>query len=654
MDIKIDLSTGDIDVKDFVGPRLFTLSENLNAIGQRILIRLRTFAGEWFLDQNEGIPYFQRILGQQNPQALETMRVLLRNKVASTEGVLSVESFDVSFTGDERLATVSFKARTTAGTVNFTNENIHVNSEDGAGLSSLLSNLVVSLGSLSPSFNSGIDAYTDAVNGGAAEIVLTPTAVTPASIITVNGTPVISGNSIAVPLSTWGSNVATIVVTGGVNVSTYTLTINKSTAGATRILNPSPSNSDNFGRSVACYGDTVVVGVPFEDSNTSTINSTPNELAADKGAVYVFRRTAGVWAVEAYLKSSNVGTNFGASVAIYGDTIVVGSPSDINGSAYVFTRSGTTWTQQQRIAASNGEAGDNFGASVSIWGDSIIVGAYSEASNATGVGGNQSDNSLGSCGAAYVFTRSAGVWSQQAYLKAMTASASLFFGYAVAIHENTVVVGAFGADINLADSGAVYVYFRTGSTWAHQQTLLGGVQTASDLSAISVAIYGDTIVFGSRFEDSSTSGVNSTPNESSSGAGAAWVFVRSAGVWSQQAYLKASNPEPDDNFGDAVAIWGDTIVVGAPNEDSNAINVNGNQANNSNVGAGAAYVFTRNGTTWSQAAYLKSTTGAASSSFGGNTSYFNNPKGNGVAVCTDAIVVGAFNETSAQGAAYIF
>ncbi|QOJ04896.1 MAG: FG-GAP repeat protein [Planctomycetia bacterium] len=194
--------------------------------------------------------------------------------------------------------------------------------------------------------------------------------------------------------------------------------------------------------------------------------------------------------------------------------------------------------QQAYLKASNTGANDQFGQSVAVSGDTVVVGAYREDSSATGVNGNQADNSAADSGAAYVFVRSGGVWSQQAYLKASNTGADDRFGNSVSVSGGTVVVGAYQ-------------------------------------------------------EDSSATGVNGNgADNSASNSGAAYVFVRSSGVWSQQAYLKASNTGATDQFGYSVAVSGDNVVVGAPGEDSSATGVNGNGANNSAADSGAAYVFT--------------------------------------------------------------
>ena len=432
-----------------------------------------------------------------------------------------------------------------------------------------------------------------------------------------------------------------------------------------------PSNTKQsilFGRAVAISGDTVVVGGHGEPSNATGVNGDQSDNSANfAGAAYVFVRNGAGWSQQAYLKASNTGAQdqFGLFVAISGDTIVVGAPAEdssatgINGdgsnnsasgsgAAYVFVRSGTTWSQQAYLKASNTEAGDSFGWSVGISGDTVVVGALSEDSNATGVNGNPTDNSATNAGAAYVFVRNGTTWSQQAYLKASNTGAGDRFGQSVAISGDTLVIGAYGEasnatgingnqnDDSAPQSGAAYVFVRSGTIWSQQAYLKASNTGAGDQFGYSAAISGDTVVIGADFEDSNATGINGNQNDNStSSAGAAYVFVRSGTVWTQQAYLKASNTDAGDVFGYAVAISGDTIVVSAALEASNATGVNGDQSNNSVPLAGAAYVFMRSGTIWSQQAYLKASNPGPDDDFGES-----------VGISGDTVVVGALAEDS--------
>ena len=428
---------------------------------------------------------------------------------------------------------------------------------------------------------------------------------------------------------------------------------------------------DFFGRAVAISSETVVIGARYEGSGARSINGDEaDDSVPEVGAAYVFVRNGAVWSQQAYLKASNGarGNGFGASVAIAGGTVVVGARGESSastgvngdqednraigsGSVYVFVRSGTAWSQQAYLKASNTSESSRFGVAVAVSGETVIVGADNEPSSARLVNGDGADRNAEGAGAAYVFVRSAGAWSQQAYLKASNTEEFYgpdYFGGAVAISGETVVIGAWGEDsaatgvngneldTSAKRSGAAYVFVRSGTVWSQQAYLKPGNTGADDNFGYAVAISGETVVIGAPHEDSAATGVNG--NQGSNGlaeSGAAYVFVRSGTIWSQQAYLKASNTGADDRFGSSVGISGGLVVVGAPLEDSGAAGVNGLQADNSKLDAGAAYLFVRSGTGWSQQAYLKASNSGTSDNFGV-----------AVAISGETLVVGAFGESS--------
>ena len=348
-----------------------------------------------------------------------------------------------------------------------------------------------------------------------------------------------------------------------------------------------------------------------------------------------------------YFKASNTGTldNFGFSVALSsdGNTLAVGAMGEssnatgINGdqtdnslagagAAYVFTRTGTTWSQQAYLKASNTGVGDRFGFELSLSsdGNTLAVGAPDEKSNATGINGNQTDNSLAIAGATYVFTRTGATWSQQAYLKASNTSTNDYFGLKLSLSSdgNTLAVAASHEDSNatgingdqtdnsLAGAGAAYVFTRIGTTWSQQAYIKASNTGANDYfgAKLSLSSDGNILAIGANGEDSSATGINGNQtNNTAYSSGAAYVFTRTGTTWSQQAYLKASNTDPNDRFGFGLNLNSDgsTLAVGASSESSNAIGINGDQTDNSSTKSGATYIFTRTGATWTQQAYLK-------------------------------------------------
>lgn len=417
---------------------------------------------------------------------------------------------------------------------------------------------------------------------------------------------------------------------------------------------------DNFGIAVAISGDTMVIGARGEDSAATGVNGNQaNNAASSSGAAYVFVRSRGAWVQQAYLKASNTGAGdrFGSSVAISGDTLVVGAPAErspatgVNGNgaedsdyhidagaAYVFVRTGGTWVQQAYLKASNTQYDAQFGESVAVSGDTVVVGAPRESGVATGINGDQTPSVMGgNSGAAYVFVRSAGVWRQQAYLKASDSTSGIFFGSAVAASGDRIVVGApwHGGEMQ----GAAYVFVRSGGAWSQQGRLRASNPGMSDRFGTSVAISGDTLVVGANGESSAATGVNGNQaDDSMTWSGAAYVFDRVGVTWQQRAYLKASATGRYDAFGQAVAISGDRVLVGSYSG-----------------GFGRAYLFQRTTGAWRQGARF----------IDANYDYF----GSAVAIAGGTAVVGAWREGSRatgingdradnravdSGAAYVF
>ena len=322
---------------------------------------------------------------------------------------------------------------------------------------------------------------------------------------------------------------------------------------------PTAGTHREFGSSVALSGDTVVVGDRAENIDAKVTYV---------GAAFVFVRSGTTWTQQQKLLPATrvARARFGASVSVLDDTILVGAWGDKNlasagtGAAYVFVRSGATWAQQQKLLASDGMDADNFGRGVSLSGDTALVGAPAAA-----------PSSLDHAGAAYVFTRSGAAWSQQAKLVASDAAALDSFGIGVSLSGDTALVGASDADpSSLLSAGAAYVFTRSGAAWSQQAKLVASDAAASDYFGTSVSLSGDTALVGA---------VNADPS-SLTNAGAAYMFTRSGAAWSQQAKLVASDAAASDAFGFSVSLSGDTALVGAVGADLSSL-----------LGPGAAYVF---------------------------------------------------------------
>ncbi len=394
---------------------------------------------------------------------------------------------------------------------------------------------------------------------------------------------------------------------------------------------------DLFGTSVSLSGDgnTLAVGAWNEDGSLTGVNGAQNNNSTDTGAVYVFRRIGGAWSQQAYIKASNIG---------------------------VFDFFG-------------------FPVSLSSDGNTLAVGAISEDGSSIGVNGAQNDNAASFSGAVYVFRHIGGAWSQQAYIKASNTGRGDRFGASVSLNGNgnTLVVGAYGEDgssigvngaqnNNFADTGAVYLFrFSTGSsTWSQQAYIKASNTGAGDEFGWSVSLSadGNTLAVGARNEDSSSTGVNGAQNNNSTNTGAVYLFRfnTTSSIWSQQAYIKASNTGSDDSFGHSVSLSanGNTLAVGAWSEDGSSTGVNGAQNNNStNTGAVYLFRFNTGSSTWSQQAYIKASNTGGSDEFGESVSL--SADGNTLAVGVpdedgSATGVGGVddNGTVRAGATYVF
>jgi hypothetical protein len=399
----------------------------------------------------------------------------------------------------------------------------------------------------------------------------------------------------------------------------------------------------------------------------------------------VFTRSGGAWTQQAYLKASNTDANdqFGVSVAISGDTLAVGAQfEDSNGSqadnsaqdsgaVYVFTRSGGVWTQQAYLKANNAETNDQFGVNVALEGDTLAVGAYNEASGSCCIDHPGNNNNAPASGAVYVFTRTGGVWTQQAYVKASHATAGSLFGYSLALSGDTLTVGApfedSGAtgvngdqDNNAApESGAVYVFTRTAGIWTQQAYIKASNTGTGDRFGGDIDLLGDTLAVGARLEASGASMVNVDETDNSApGAGAVYVFTRTAGVWSQQAYLKSAHAEANQNFGGALTLGVDILAVGARLEDSRSTGINGVQDDHNAPDSGAIYVFKRNGGIWDITDYLKASNTDAGDQFGVSVALSGSTLASGAMLeASNATGVNgdqADNSAPKSGAVYVF
>ena len=485
----------------------------------------------------------------------------------------------------------------------------------------------------------------------AQEVSATVTSVE-ATAITVGGVPVTSGVPSAPQSLAFGANAHAIRVDADSVSRQWTLDIDRGAAALAQAAYIKASNTDeddHFGSTVATDGALLVIGAPGEDSSTTGINGLTNEAAADSGAVYVFRRSGSSWTQEAFIKASNTGAGdaFGSAIAISADTLVVGAAQEdgINnatqdaGAVYVFVRSGGLWSQQALLRPAGAAAGDRHGDAVAIDGDLAMVGMP----RGLGVGP----------GKVVAWRRTGTSWVEETVPRGSVWASGDSAGQSVAVDADVLVVGSPNAE-GFAE-GVALVYRRVGGLWAEEAVLRGDGQ--SEYFGRSVAIDGETVVIGAPFDARNGRGIDpvSTANDATI-SGAVYVFRRDGAAWNRDAFIKSSNSDASDMFGWSVSLRGDLLSVAAQAEGGGLGGVDAGQADNTQAGAGAVYLFRRQ-STWQQAHYIKAS----------------NPENNdhlgGVALSGVGLVGGASDEDSAatgidggqssnattnSGAAYLF
>ena len=433
-----------------------------------------------------------------------------------------------------------------------------------------------------------------------------------------------------------------------------------------KIFAGDPLSSSQFGLAVALEGNTLLAGAPGAMVN-----------GIKQGAVYAFTRSGTTWTQQQKIVTTDgaPGNEFGSTVALSGNTALMGiwrgtvDNMSFRGAAYVFVRLGTLWSQQTKLTASDGEANDYFGRSVALHGDTALVGADGDD-----IGAN------GSQGSAYVFIRNGTNWFLQQKLTASDATLEHFFGNAVALNGNTAVVGAYGYNPASPNQGAAYVFTRNGTVWTERKALHALDKDYQNHFGRTLAIGGNHVLVGAPFDNAGGNPnqgsvysfeITNTQGQSQKlldaagagfsyfgsslafhndiavvgapfdtiggiGKGSAYVFVRNGATWSLQQKLLASDGAAADRFGHSVAVYGETVIIGAYQKANGALS-----------SQGAAYLFTRNGATWTQQQKLLASDGAAGDQFGYS-----------VALHEEYALIGAYGDTVggnfARGSAYVF
>jgi len=428
---------------------------------------------------------------------------------------------------------------------------------------------------------------------------------------------------------TAGSGILTFTATDGVDqastASTFSISFSPNWTGSYLEIKKVSSDlaaGDNFGTSVSITpdGTYAIVGA---------------QMPFASGAAYIFTRSGSTWTQQAKLVSSDLqaSDDFGWAVSISSDASYAvvtakeedggsGDPIDRAGAAYIFTRSGSTWTQQAKLTASDAQVNDQFGYSVSMNSDGsyVSIGAYFEDGGA--------GDPASAAGAVYVFTRSGSTWTQQTILRASDAEAGDVFGYSVSMNSDAsyAIVGAANEDTGGSNTGAAYIFTRSGSTWTQQQKIQSSGVLAGDNFGRSVSINSDATyaIIGASFED--TGGVST---------GSAYIFTRSGSTWTQQQKLQSSPVEANARFGEAVSISSDGThaIIGAIGADG------------AGSDDGAAFIFSRSGSTWTEQQKLYGSDGDNYAGAGHSVSISGNGK---------YAIVASRSQDLGDGAAYFF
>jgi len=378
-----------------------------------------------------------------------------------------------------------------------------------------------------------------------------------------------------------------------------------------KLIAPDAAIFDWFGSSVSISANTLICGASSDDTAFGT----------QTGSAYIYTKTASQWTLQEKILPDDAASDdfFGESVSISNEFAIIGAPGNDDrgsgsGSAYIFIKFADEWIQIDKLTASDGTTLDRFGVSVAISGDTAVVGAPFN------------DSPASNSGSVYIYNRNGFSWNQQAKITADDGLRNDEFGTAVAIHGDTVIVSSPNSDQNGSNSGSAYIFTRSNGVWTQQAKLLPDDGAADDEFGTSVSIIGDTAIIGAPKND-----------QLGSNSGSAYIFTRTQGVWTQQQHLLPDDGIGNIKFGNAVSIIENAAIIGAF------------WSSDFDTGSGAAYYFQHTKGLWSQRAKLLP-------SDPGRSDFF----GNSVAIDADSAVIGAWWDDhpdqfdTSRGSAYTF
>lgn len=375
----------------------------------------------------------------------------------------------------------------------------------------------------------------------------------------------------------------------------------------TKIVATDGMAHDGFGYSVATDGNWVAIGARDDDPSGES-----------SGSVYVFHWDGTNWNQEQKLTATDgvAYAHLGHAVAISGDVIVAGASRDDDngdgsGSLYVFRWNGTSWTQEQKLTASDGANLDQFGNAVAINNDTIVVGAY------------QHDASATNSGAAYVYRWNGSNWLEEEKLTASDGAGNDAFGRSVSISNDVIIIGATGDDDQGNGSGSAYTYRWNGATWVEAEKLTASDGASGDAFGYALSLHGDVALIGAYLDD-----------DLGSGSGSAYIYRWNGTNWVQEQKLTASNGLAGDQFSYSLSLSPNHAVIGAYANDELGNN------------AGSAYIFNWTGATWSETTKLTASDPRAGDLFGNAVASFAN----------GALIAAKFDDDNGtnSGSAYVY
>lgn len=488
-----------------------------------------------------------------------------------------------------------------------------------------LMDLAITGADLTPPFNPGTTQYRARVSLLAQRATLTAKA-PQSSEITFNGVPVANGEAWTSPLLTLGENTIEVVASSGIAVTkNYRVVIERTGTEEARIKASNTGANDFFATSIALDGDTLVVGAALEDSAATGVNGDQaNDAAADSGAAYVFVRRAGQWAQEAYLKPTNTKARdyFGSAVAISGDTLAIGAGrQDTRSLRQEGATAGSVYvfTRSNGVWSQQAELRPTNVNSPDAFGSALAL-----QKDTLVVGAGLDGGVLVATGAAYVFTRSGSNWSAPLRITPREPHTFSLFGSQVAVSGDTLAITAQEDGATTARGGAVYMFTRNGDRWIEQQRLVQDPQSEAALFGFSVALRGDLLVAGAPHLDAQNS--NAPP-------GTVSVFERSGDRWAQTALLKNPLDARNDQFGYSVSLGDGVLGIGATYENGSSRGLGGDPTQQDARRSGAAYLFAKTPEGWKFSTYLKASNTGADDNFGGT-----------IALSNGTVAVGALTE----------